>query len=70
MRKGGYALPVAFTDERMSEDLGDGLPSLVILDKLGRRRLLHTGYDQSEQFQSHLSEEIDALLHEHGSIRE
>jgi thiol-disulfide isomerase/thioredoxin len=66
MRKAGYTLPIALGSETSSEGLLklEGFPSLVILDTLGRVRLVHTGYDRSEQFQTRLSEEIDALLAE------
>jgi peroxiredoxin len=65
LRKAGYALPVAFASEKSSEDLGgDGLPSLIIMDKLGRIRLVHNGYDRSEPLQRELSKEIETLLNE------
>lgn len=65
LRKAGYALPVAFVSEKSSEDLaGDGLPSLIIMDKLGRTRLVHNGYDRSEPLQRELSKEIETLLNE------
>ena len=68
LRKGGFVLPVAFADEKFSEDLGgDGLPFLVILDKLGHIRLLHNGYDRSEPLQTELSKVMDTLLNE-GSV--
>ena len=65
MQKAGYALPLAFGNEKSAEDLGgDGLPFLVIMDKLGRVRLVHNGYDRSEPLQSELSKVIEALLNE------
>ncbi len=65
MWKAGYVLPVAFVGERSSADLGGGgLPSLIILDKSGRIRLVHEGYDRSEPLQRELSKEIETLLHE------
>ncbi|HYL72558.1 MAG TPA: TlpA disulfide reductase family protein [Bryobacteraceae bacterium] len=65
MQKAGYALPLAFGNEKSAEDLGgDGLPFLIIMDKLGRVRLVHNGYDRSEPLQSELSKVIEALLNE------
>ena len=66
MRRHRYTLPVAF-DERNASDrlVGDsGFPSLLILDKSGRIRLIHSGYDGSERFQAELSAEIDRLVKE------
>ena len=34
------------------------------MDKSGRVRLVHNGYDQSEMLQAELSKEIEALLSE------
>ncbi len=67
MQNAGYTLPIAMGGETSSEALlkMEGFPSLVIIDPLGRVRLIHTGYDRSEQFQSRISGEIDALLAEH-----
>jgi thiol-disulfide isomerase/thioredoxin len=65
LRNGGYALPVAFASEKPAEGLGgDGLPFLVIMDKSGRIRLVHRGYDGSEPLQTELSREIETLLNE------
>ncbi|HEY6252097.1 MAG TPA: TlpA disulfide reductase family protein [Candidatus Angelobacter sp.] len=66
MQNAGYTLPIALGGETSSEGLLklEGFPSLVIIDTLGRVRLIHTGYDRSEQFQTRLSGEIDALLAE------
>jgi thiol-disulfide isomerase/thioredoxin len=65
IQKAGYALPLAFGNEKSSEDLGgDGLPFLIIMDKFGRVRLVHNGYDRSEPLQSELSKVIEALLNE------
>lgn len=66
MQKAGYTLPIASGGETSSEGLLklEGFPSLVIIDTLGRVRLIHTGYDRSEQFQTRLSGEIDTLLAE------
>lgn len=63
--KNGYALPVAFIADNALKDLCvDAFPSLVILDKRGRIRLSHSGFDQSEPLRATLSDEIDALLRE------
>jgi hypothetical protein len=66
MQNAGYTLPIALGSETSSEALlkPEGFPSLVIIDTLGRVRLIHTGYDRSEQFQTRLSGEIDTLLAE------
>jgi thiol-disulfide isomerase/thioredoxin len=65
LRKAGYALPVAFGSQKFRDDLGgDGLPLLIILDKSGRIRLVHDGYDGSEPLQRELSKEIETLLNE------
>ncbi len=62
MRKASYALPLAFANEKSSEDLGgDGLPFLLIMDKFGRVRLVHNSYDGSEPLQRELSKVIEAL---------
>src|SRR5215471_21388489 len=66
MQNGGYTLPIALGSEKSSEQVNpEGFPSLVILDAAGRVRLIHTGYDRSEQFQVKLSAQIDKLLAEH-----
>lgn len=60
-----YALPIAFINEKSSRELGiDGLPSLIILDKSGRIRLFHVGFDRSEPLQSALTTEVETLLRE------
>lgn len=65
MHKAGYTLPVACGSEQSLEGLGvEAFPSLIIIDKSGRIRLVHTGYDGSEQLQSELSREIETLLNE------
>jgi thiol-disulfide isomerase/thioredoxin len=65
MKKAGYTLPVACGSEKSLEGLSvDGFPSLIIIDKSGRVRLVHTGYDGSEQLQAEISGEIQALLDE------
>jgi len=68
MLKSGYRLPVAVADEKSLEALGslhlEGYPALIIIDKAGRIRLVHTGYDGSERLQAQLGKEIDTLLSE------
>lgn len=65
MQNAGYTLPIALCSEKSSEGLEpEGFPSLVIIDTAGRVRLIHTGYDRSEQLQAKLSGEIDTLLTE------
>ncbi len=56
-------LPVAFATEKLPEEFGgDGLPLLVIMDKLGCVRLVHVGYDRSEPLEPELVKEIETLL--------
>ena len=43
---------------------GRTLPLLIIMDKSGRIRLVHNGYDGSEPLQRELSKEIETLLNE------
>jgi thiol-disulfide isomerase/thioredoxin len=63
MRNYGYTLPVAFDAHNSAASLRlTGFPSLVVLDRRGRVRLVHTGYDGSEPFRSKLRREIEALL--------
>lgn len=66
MQKAGYTLPIALGGKMSREGLLklERFPSLVIIDTVGRVRLIHTGYDRSEQFQTRLSREIDSLLAE------
>lgn len=65
LQKAGYTLPLA-VDSRNSVGqlaLAD-FPSLLVIDRAGRVRFVHTGYDGSEDLQGNLSREIDALLKE------
>jgi thiol-disulfide isomerase/thioredoxin len=65
IKRNRYALPVAFINEESSKGLGiEGLPSLIIMDKSGRIRLFHVGFDPSEPLQSALAGEIEILLRE------
>jgi thiol-disulfide isomerase/thioredoxin len=65
MLKSGYRLPVAVADEKSLQSLNlEGYPALIIIDKSGRIRLVHSGYDGSERLQAELGKEIDSLLKE------
>jgi|SRR5579884_608638 len=66
MRQRGFTLPVAFDNHDAATLLlrDQSFPSLLVLDKAGRIRLIHTGYDRSERLRAELSAEIDALLKE------
>jgi len=58
------ALPLAFdATGRLAADLGaTGMPTLAVLDRSGRLRLLHRGFDRSEALADTLAAEIDRLL--------
>lgn len=66
VRQHGYILPVAFDGGNASDGLlrDSGFPALLVLDKSGRIRLIHTGYDGSERLISELSGRIDNLIRE------
>ena len=68
MRESGFTLPVAVTNESSLEGLGslnlEGYPTVMIIDKSGRIRLVHSGYDGSERLRAELAGEIDTLLDE------
>jgi thiol-disulfide isomerase/thioredoxin len=68
MLKSGFTLPVAVANEKSMEALDslnlEGYPALIIIDKSGRVRLVHSGYDGSERLQAELAREIDTLLNE------
>jgi len=66
LRQQGYVLPVAFDSGNASDRLlgGGGFPALIVLDKSGRIRLIHSGYDGSERLISELSGTIDNLIRE------
>jgi len=64
MKQAGYTLPVACGSEKSLEGLHlEGFPSDRHRQS-GRVRLVHTGYDGSEQLQANLSGEIQTLLAE------
>lgn len=63
VRSGGYTVPVAFDDNNAVVRLhAEGYPHLLLVDKSGRVRLIHAGYDGSEHFVENLSKVIDRLL--------
>ena len=68
MLKSGFTLPVAVANENSLQALGslnlEGYPALLIIDKSGRIRLVHSGYDGSERLRTELAGEIDTLLNE------
>ena len=65
LRKAGYTLPLAFDRGKVSVAFGlEGIPATVVVDKSGRTRLIHTGYDASEHLAAELCKEIDSLLGE------
>jgi len=58
-------LPLAFDKGDAARALGvDGLPTLAILDRHGRVRFVHHGYDRSEDMEDGLSMRIGELLAE------
>jgi len=65
-RQHGYILPIAFDGSNAADALlrDSGFPSLLVLDKSGRVRLIHTGYDGSERLISELSTTLDNLTRE------
>jgi len=64
-RQLGLGLPLAFDSQGSAQALGNGtLPAVIVLDRSGRIRMMHTGYDASENLAGRLSEKVDALLGE------
>ena len=58
-------MPMAVDSRNSVEQFAfDDFPELMVIDRAGRVRLVHTGYDGSEDLQGNLSREIDALLKE------
>ena len=58
-----FILPWAFDNGGAARALGvDALPTLILLDKDGRVRLTHYGYDASENIAKLISTEINGLL--------
>jgi len=68
MQKFGYTLPVATAGEKSLQAFDslklEGYPALIIIDKSGRIRLVHSGYDGSERLREELGNEIDTLLND------
>lgn len=65
LQRTGYTLPMAVDSRNSVEQFALAeFPCLILMDRAGRTRLVHIGYDGSEDFQSNLSKEIDALLRE------
>lgn len=68
-QKANYTLPIAIDGQNSADYLAkqfafEGFPALMLIDRGGRVRLVHIGYDRSERLQDHLSKEIEALLRE------
>jgi peroxiredoxin len=60
------ALPLAFDSRGAAKTLGiQGFPALVILDRDGRVRLIHNGYDASEHLTRQVAAEVEALEGSH-----
>lgn len=69
MHQVGYTLPVAIDDQNSAERLAgmfavEGFPALILIDRAGQVRVVHTGYDASERLEDNLSGEIEALMRE------
>ncbi len=69
LQKAGYTLPLAIDSQNSEDNLAkqfafEGFPALILIDRGGRVRLVHVGYDSSERLQDNLSKEIEALLKE------
>ena len=65
----GYTLPLVIDSQNSEESLSkrfafEGFPALILMDRGGRVRLVHIGYDRSESLQSNISREIETLLRE------
>lgn len=60
-----WDIPLAFDAHRTAYALGvNAFPTLIILDKAGRIRTVHTGYDASEHLGRFLSRKVAALASE------
>ncbi len=58
-----FDLPFAYDNEGAGSNFGfEGLPALIILDQRGHIRLIHSGYDESENLAREISREVQALL--------
>lgn len=59
----GLQIPAGFDGGETARAFGVvGLPTLILIDKAGRRRLTHIGYDASEHLASRLTSHIETLL--------
>lgn len=64
-REKGWNLPLAFDATGAASALGvHNPPTLLILDKAGHVRIIHAGYDASEDLATSISRAIASLLHE------
>jgi thiol-disulfide isomerase/thioredoxin len=60
-----WTVPLAFDTTGAAQVLGvDNLPRLIMLDKTGHMRIVHAGYDASEQLATNISLQIEGLLRE------
>jgi len=58
-------LPMAFDQGQAAKALGvDGLPTLVVIDQRNRVRLVHHGFDVSEDMAGELISRVEKLLNE------
>ena len=65
LQRSGYTLPMAVDRSNSVDHFPSAeFPCLILIDRAGKTRLVHIGYDGSEDFQANLSKEIDALLRE------
>jgi thiol-disulfide isomerase/thioredoxin len=64
-REKGWSLPLGFDATGAASVLGvHNPPTLLILDKAGHVRIIHAGYDASEDLATSISHSIGSLLHE------
>jgi thiol-disulfide isomerase/thioredoxin len=68
-QKSGYTLPLVIDSQNSEESLSkrfafEGFPALILMDRSGRVRMVHIGYDRSEALENNLSREIETLLRE------
>ena len=66
VQRHGWDLPTAISpDGTAAAALGiHGLPAIALLDRAGRLRLVHRGYDRSESLADAIAAEVDQLLGE------
>ncbi|HEY3928732.1 MAG TPA: TlpA disulfide reductase family protein [Candidatus Koribacter sp.] len=68
-QKASYSLPIAIDSENSADLLTkrfafEGFPALIVIDRDGRVRLVHIGYDRAEHLGDNLSKKIQELLKE------